>query len=373
MLKITFTFHNGLVRFAGTIGIDKVNTIISCITNLETDTNEVKFSTNWLDSMITFSGSLPLVEFLELYKHLTDIDVALLFRWNLLSENKCNFILNSDKTITFNGDTCCNEVGKLLGFISTLHASEINFTTNLTTFNTSFQGKWSAENFKKLFEYLTIRQTSYYSAPNTLRFVDGEEQRLIYFDPADETNKSSHGSKELAEPKWVIIKEWKKNANRCAVSFPENPKEVFRAFKRWFVKPLRLVGEKRFVYYDKKMVLLPEPTLVIVKRKNVSRGEWWVYEVNKTEEEFRITYKWFLPPTSLCSETEPPTSLSSETEPPKHNLTAKRKHSEITDWSELASSSESDDEADRSKKPRNGYGDKYGPEDGPPIFAVRET
>ena len=369
---IEFTFNNGLVTFKCTIGINKVNAIISFIRDLETDTDEVKFSTNWLDSMITFSGGLPVVEFLELYKHLTDLDGASFFRWNLLSENKCDFILNSDKTITFNSNTFCNEVGKLLGFISTLHASEIKFTTNLTTFNTSFQGKWSAENFKKLFEYLTIRQTSYYSAPNTLRFVDGEEQRLIYFDPADETNKSSHGSKELAEPKWVIIKEWKKNANKCAVSFPENPKEVFRAFKRWFVKPLRLVGEKRFVYYDKEMCLLPEPILVIVKTKNVSRGEWWVYERNEIQP-YRITYKWFLPPTSLSSETKPPTSLSSETEPPKHTLTAKRKHSEIDGWADLASSSESDDEADRSKKPRNGYGDVYRPEDGPPIFAVSES
>ena len=275
IVMIEFTFNNGLVTFKCTIDISKVNTIISCIRGLETDTDEVKFSTNWLNSIITFSGGLPVVEFLELYKHLTDLDGASILRWNLLSENKCDFILNSDKTITFNGNSLCNEVGKLLGFISTLHASEINFTTNLTTFNTSFQGKWSTENFKKLFEYLTIRQTSYYSAPNTLRFVDGEEQRLIYFDPADKANKSSYGSKELAEPKWVIIKKWKKNANKCAVSFPDNPEEDFKAYKRWFVKPIKLVGEKRFVYYDKEQVLLREPTLVIVKDINVTRGDWW--------------------------------------------------------------------------------------------------
>ena len=61
--------------------------------------------------------------------------------------------------------------------------------------------------------------------------------------------------------------------------------------------------------------------------------------------------------------------------PPKHTLTAKRKHSEIEGWADLASSSETDDEADRSKKPRNcnGYGDGYGPEDGPPIFPVPES
>ena len=355
MLKITFTFHNGLVRFAGKIGIDKVNTIISCIRGIDKNTDPVYFKTDF--NLVTFKGEWPCVEFLILYDAILKMESSLdLTSTATTPTNECEFTFNPNRIITFRCETCNSKVGKIIGFISGFETERIKFETNFKNATTIFFGEWPDKEFFGLFNYLSIRSTADASiadaSPDALiadasadtsiadasadasianasadasADVSTEENpieldstevvatddlnvRLVYY------RRDKKGIKKLRKPLRVKILEWncvgKNNNLYCRVKFLEGPEQITKDIpKFYFVEPFEKKNEKRTIYYaidtskicnygintNKMTPITPKQVTVRnCKGKGQSRKHIWTVELIGGEMTYDIDSRWFI-------------------------------------------------------------------------------